>query len=108
MSSNGHLPTTWWVVAEWYKSPGEVITKHLEKATARLGGPPSHVMLHPATLAALGVESMETQENGRRCTVATWRGLQVLAVERRGRRGPVSQVQPHDFWFGRNGEEGSE
>jgi hypothetical protein len=65
-------------------------------------------MLHPATLAALGVESTETQENGRRYTLATWRGLQVLAVERRGRRGPVSQVQPHDFWFGRNGEEGSE
>jgi hypothetical protein len=106
MSNNGHLPTTWQVFSEFCKPPGKMISDNLEKATARLGGPPSHVLLHPDALAALGVEVEETQENGKRSSVGVWGGMVVLAVERKARKGLASQVHQHDVWYGRNGQAG--
>jgi hypothetical protein len=104
MGNNGHLPTTWQVFSEWQRPPAEAIAKHLARASERLGGAPSHVVLHPDALRSLGVEVEEVQENGKRYTVGAWRGMVVLAVERRGRKGLASQVHQHDVWYGRNGQ----
>jgi len=103
MSTNGHLPTTWQVFSEWYKLPAEAIGKHLELASKRLGGPVSHVLLHPDALAALGVELARVREDGKTTTTGVWGGLTVLAIERRARRGLASQAARWDVWYGRNG-----
>jgi hypothetical protein len=103
MSNNGHLPTTWQVFSEWYKPPAEAITKHLETAQARLGGPPTHVLLHPDALRSLGVDLVTTREDRKHTTSGAWGGMVVLAVERKARKGMASQAQRWDCWYGRNG-----
>jgi len=103
MSSNGHLPLTWQVFSEWQRAPAEAIGKHLELASKRLGGPVSHVLLHPDALAALGVDTETNREDGKLYTTGVWNGLTVLSVERRARRGLASQAARWDVWYGRNG-----
>jgi len=100
MSSNGHLPDRWWVVAEWGKQPGEAIAANLEKAAARLGAAPTVCLLHPLALASLGVELTANRENGKTTTTGVWNGLTVLSVERRARKGLASQAQRWALWYG--------
>ena len=103
MSTNGHLPDRWWVVAEWGKSPAEAINDNLATATKRLGAAPTVCLLHPLALAGLGVELTANREDGKTTTTGVWSGLVVLSVERRARKGAASQAQRWDVWYGRNG-----
>jgi len=100
MSANGHLPTTWQVFSEWQRAPAEAIGKHLELAAARLGGQPTHILLHPDALAALGVELTANRESGKTTTIGAWGGLTVLAIERKARKGLASQAQRWALWYG--------
>jgi len=100
MSANGHVPTTWQVFSEWQEAPAEAIAAHLETAAARLGGPPTHVLLHPLALAALGVELAKVREDGKLYTTGVWNGLTVLAIERKARKGLASQAQRWALWYG--------
>ncbi|MBM3188813.1 MAG: hypothetical protein FJZ90_08845 [Chloroflexi bacterium] len=105
MSANGHLPTTWQVFSEWQRAPAEAIGKHLELASKRLGGPVSHILLHPDALASLGVELAKVREDGKLYTIGAWGGLTVLAIERKARKGLASQAARWDLWFGRDGQQ---
>jgi len=100
MSNNGHLPTTWQVFSEWQEAPAAAITAHLATAAKRLGGQPTHVLLHPDALAALGVELTANREDGKTTTTGVWSGLVVLSVERKGRKGAASQAQRWALWYG--------
>jgi len=100
MSSNGHIPLTWQVFSEFYTPPAEAIGKHLATAAARLGGQPTHILLHPLALAALGVELTANREDGKTTTTGVWSGLVVLSVERKGRKGAASQAQRWALWYG--------
>ena len=100
MSTNGHIPLTWQVFSEFYTPPAEAIGKHLELASKRLGGQPTHILLHPDALAALGVELAKIREDGKLYTTGAWSGLVVLSVERRARKGAASQAQRWALWYG--------